>query len=230
MPMKTPKAVSPRWERPETVAAFVAGKPNQVLVAHVTTRMQAEGPLEILDIGCGAGRNAVPLAEMGCRVVGTDLSEPMIEAARLRAQGSPAADRLTFLCEPMAPLPFEDARFDLVIAHGVWNLATSDVEMRAGMAEAARVARPGASLFLFTFSRHTLREEAVPIAGETFAFVDFAAEPQCFLTEAEVLAELAAVGFVRDPPGPLTEYNRPGPGRPPTGGPVIWEGTFRRSA
>ena len=40
--------------------------------------------------------------------------------------------------------------------------------------------------------------------------------------------ELLRAGFEKDPPGPLTEYNRPSPGRSLTrGGPVIYEGTFR---
>jgi SAM-dependent methyltransferase len=128
----------------------------------------------------------------------------------------------------MDALPFPDARFDLVVAHGIWNLARSGAELRRALAEAARVARPGAGLFLFTFSRATLPDGAAPVAGERFVFTQFSGEPQVFLREAEVLEVLEAAGFVRDPPGPLTEYNRPPPGRVAGGGPVIWEGTFRR--
>ena len=55
-----------------------------------------------------------------------------------------------------------------------------------------------------------------------------AGEPQCFLTEAELRAELLRAGFEKDPPGPLTEYNRPVAGLTLTrAGPVIFEGTFR---
>jgi hypothetical protein len=45
---------------------------------------------------------------------------------------------------------------------------------------------------------------------------------------AELKQELRRAGFEKDPPGPLTESNRPAAGRPLTrGGPVIYEGTFR---
>ena len=65
--------------------------------------------------------------------------------------------------------------------------------------------------------------------GEAFVFTQFAGEPQCFLTEGEVLQELGAAGFEKDPAGPLTEYNRPPAGLAVArGGPVIFEGTFRR--
>jgi SAM-dependent methyltransferase len=123
----------------------------------------------------------------------------------------------------------QDASVDLVVAHGIWNLARSAAEFRRAIAEAARVARPGAGLFLFTFSRATLAADDEPIPGETFVFTQFAGEPQCFLTEIQLNEELRQGGFEKDPPGPLTEHNRPRAGRTLTrNGPVIYEGTFRR--
>ncbi|HEX7529162.1 MAG TPA: hypothetical protein VF425_08630 [Thermoanaerobaculia bacterium] len=90
------------------------------------------------------------------------------------------------------------------------------------------VARPGAGLFVFTFSRATLAPDDQPVQGEPFAFTQFAGEPQCFLTEAELKKELLRGGFEKEPPGPLSEYNRPEAGRAfARGGPVIYEGTFR---
>jgi hypothetical protein len=128
----------------------------------------------------------------------------------------------------MDAVPAADASCDVVVAHGIWNLARSGAEFRRAVAEAARVARPGAGLFLFTFSRHTLPPDAVPVAGESFVFTAFSGDPQCFLTEAEILEELGRAGFDRDPPGPLTEYNRVPGDRLLASGPVIYEGTFRR--
>jgi SAM-dependent methyltransferase len=128
----------------------------------------------------------------------------------------------------MDRLPLRDASVDLVVAHGIWNLARSAAEFRRAVAEAARVARPGAGLFLFTFSRETLDPGDLPVPGEEFVFTQFAGEPQCFLTEPEVLDELLRHGFEKDPPGPLTEYNRSVAGPSfARGGPVILEGTFR---
>ena len=135
---------------------------------------------------------------------------------------------MALLAAGMRPLPLRDACVDLVVAHGIWNLARSGAELRQALAEAARVARPGAGLFVFTFSRATLPDGTQPVPGETFVFTQFAGEPQCFLTEEELLRELSAAGFEKDPPGPLTAYNRPAPGRRLSGGPVIYEGTFRR--
>ena len=130
----------------------------------------------------------------------------------------------------MDRLPMHDASADLVVAHGIWNLARSAAEFRRAVAEAARIARPGAGLFLFTFSRNTLPPEAAPVPGEPFVFTQFSGEPQCFLTRAQLLEETAAAGFVPDPAVPPTEYNQPGTGPPRHGGPpAIWEAVFRRT-
>ena len=220
-------SVSPRWEDPRTVAGFVSGVPNQQLLAYAERFLDPARPVRCLDLGCGAARNALPLAAMGFHVTGTDLSMPMLNAARARAQREGPALPVEFIDAPIAPLPFADATFDLIVAHGIWNLARSGAEFRAGVAEAARVAKPGAGLFVFTFSRHTVADDAQPDPGESFVFSSWNGEPQCFLSEAQLIEELARAGFVRDETGPLTEYNRPTPGAVRVSGPpVIYEGTW----
>ncbi len=217
------------WTTPETVAGFVEAEPNGVLMRFAETELRRRGTGRALDIGCGAGRNALPLARHGWRVDGTDLSWPMLRAAARRARSEGLAERVRLTLAPMDRLPIASASADLVVAHGIWNLARSSAEMRAAMAEAARVAKPGAALFVFTFSRNTLAPDAAPVAGETFVFTQFSGAPQCFLTEAELVEELDARGFVPDPAVALTEYNRPGPDSLTRGRvPVIYEAAFRR--
>jgi SAM-dependent methyltransferase len=222
--------VSSRWEHRQTVAGFSSGGPNEVLLAFARRFQSSVRQPRCLDIGCGAARNALPLAGLGMRVVATDLSTPMIEAARERVLAAPARAAVDLVLAPMQPLPFARGVFDLVVAHGIWNLAGSGAEFRSAVAEAARVAKPGAGLFLFTFSRRTLPPDARPDAGESFVYSCWNGEPQCFLDEAEILDELARAGFVRDSSEPLTEYNAPRPGeiRMDGGPPVIYEGTFTR--
>lgn len=185
----------------------------------------------VLDIGCGAGRNALPLARLGWHVLGTDLSWPMLCAAANRTHEHRLDDRLHLVLAPMERIPARDRSFDLVVAHGIWNLARSAAQFRRSLAEAARVAKPGAGLFVFTFSRNTLPEQLAPVAGEPFVYTQFSGEPQCFLTEAQLDAELCRVGFVRDPSVPFHEYNLPKPGALSIGtAPVIYEAAFRREA
>jgi SAM-dependent methyltransferase len=217
------------WSAPATVAGFARSSPNETLMRFARNHLARIGVGRLLDLGCGAGRNAVPLAREGWEVLATDLSWPMLRAAARRVEDEGLGRRLGLALAPMDLVPAADGVFDVVVAHGIWNLARSAAEFRRAVAEAARVARGGARLFVFTFSRHTFPPEARPVAGEPFVFTEFSGEPQCFLTAEQLVSEVGDVGFVPDPEVPLTEHNRPAPGLARVGGPpVIYEALFRR--
>jgi SAM-dependent methyltransferase len=222
-----PLAGSP-WSAPETVAGFAQSLPNPVLLRFAEDERRRAGRARVLDLGCGAGRNAVPLARLGWDVLGLDLSWPMLCAAAKRVLEDPVGGRLHLALASMDRIPARDRSFDLVIAHGIWNLARSAAEFRRALGEAARVAKPGAGLFVFTFSRNTFPPQTEPVPGEPFVFTQFSGQPQCFLTEDQLVRELGVAGFTPEPGVPLTEYNRPRPGTLHTGtAPVIYEGAFR---
>lgn len=96
---------------------------------------------EVLDIGCGIGVGPVYIARSsGCRVVGVDRSPRMIDWARRRARDERVADRVDLQVADVLDLPFEDDRFDIVIAESV--LSFVDDKARA-LAEMVRVTKPG---------------------------------------------------------------------------------------
>lgn len=215
------------WTNAGTVAAFVQSPPNATLMGFAE-RERSRGSRHALDIGCGAGRNALPMAHEGWDVTGTDLSMPMLAAAAQRLRKERPIGAVRLVLAPMERLPIQKASVDLIVAHGIWNLARSSAQFRAALQEARRVAKPGAALFVFTFSRSTLPPDAMPVPGEPFVFTQFSGQPQCFLTDAQLVAELQEAGFTADDAVPLTEHNRPRPGELRTAGPpVIYEGAFR---
>ncbi len=224
------------WEKQDIVDNFARKKPSDALLRFVE-EFAASRRLRILDAGCGAGRHMRPLLASGHDCHGTDVSANMLKAAAqsLREVVDDADDRLH--CAGMDALPFETASFDMIISHGVWNLARTEQELRSAMSEAARVLADGAVLYLTTFSRNTLPPDALPVSGSRFIFTDFNNEPQTFLTPEQLDAELRAVGFVRDESRPIRELNRPaswessrGPGLTIVGGkrPVLLEGVWTR--
>jgi SAM-dependent methyltransferase len=155
----------------------------------------------------------------------------MVMTARSRLAAAQLLERARVLLAPMDRLPFASASFDFIVAHGIWNLARTGGEFGRALDEAARVARPGCALFLFTFSRHTLAPEAEPAPGESFVFTQFSGQPQCFLTEEQIVSELSARGFTPDARLPLRELNRVPQGALHTSAaPVIYEGVFRYGA
>src|SRR5688500_20163254 len=103
------------WDAPETVKGFVRSPANHTLLQYAGGLRRADGPVHVLDIGCGAGRNAVPLARAGFFVKGTELSWPMLRAAAARG----AAGRLHPALAPTAPLPVTAPRVHQMHTHGL---------------------------------------------------------------------------------------------------------------
>jgi len=69
--------------------------------------------LAVLDLGCGTGRHALWLAEMGARVTAVDMSSGMLDKARCK----PGAREVEFIVHDLhEPLPFDNGRFDLVLS------------------------------------------------------------------------------------------------------------------
>jgi len=96
---------------------------------------------EVLNIGCGIGVGVAYIArKFGCRVVGVDISEKMIEWSRLRAREEKVEDQVELRVANVLDLPFEDDRFDAVIVESV--LAFVDDKPRA-IRECIRVTKPG---------------------------------------------------------------------------------------
>jgi ubiquinone/menaquinone biosynthesis C-methylase UbiE len=214
------------WNSPEVVARFAASPGNETLLHFANKELSRSRGHRLLDIGCGAGSNAVPLAKMGWNVLGIDYSQAMLDSLTQRIQVENLAYRLRVHYASMTYLPAMNRSMDFIVAHGIWNLARSGAEFRQALAEAARVSKSQAGLFVFTFSRTTLPMNAKPISGESFVFTEFSGLPQCFLTQTQLLEELEAVGFFPEPDIPIKEINLSATSE--NDKPVIYEGIFRR--
>ena len=101
----------------------------------------------ILEAGCGTGLVMHRLRGRGAtRVVGVDLSGGMLAHARQQgcvvAQGSVTA------------LPFRDATFDVAYS---FKVLAHIPDIRAAIGEMARVVRPGGTVVVELYNRHSLR-------------------------------------------------------------------------
>lgn len=106
---------------------------DDVRLAALKKRLEPLHGRRVLDLGCGKGRFARPLAEAGAEVVGIDVSAAMLADARGIARVRASARRL----------PFAAGTFDAVIAVEVFeHLAAIDDVLR----EARRVLCPGGIL------------------------------------------------------------------------------------
>ena len=95
----------------------------------------------VLDVGCGYGRIAIPLAERGYEVTGFDIAPNLLRAGRSEAARRGVAVR--FDEGSMTELPYPSQTFDIVISlwSGFYELL-EEAEQIAALGEMARVLRP----------------------------------------------------------------------------------------
>lgn len=83
----------------------------------------------ILDLGCGTGRHAVRLAELGYSVTGLDISSDFLKVAAEKSSRSGLS--IEWINKDMRDIPFKN-RFDLVfIMFGAWGFFEQDHENEA---------------------------------------------------------------------------------------------------
>ncbi len=108
---------------------------------------------DLLDVPCGFGRHALPLAAQGFRVVGVDRAQALLDEAQ-RRKGHGRWPK--FVRADYRDLPLPDESFDTAL-----NLFSSlgylgDEEDTRALAEIGRVLRPGARLVLELMHRDWL--------------------------------------------------------------------------
>jgi len=104
----------------------------------------------VLDVGCGAGVDLARFAKAGAVVVGVDLAASAIELARqnFAQQNLPGE----FHVADGEHLPFADASFDLVFAHGVVQYTAHPQQL---VDECRRVLKPGGEAIFQVYNRRS---------------------------------------------------------------------------
>lgn len=110
---------------------------------------------QLLEIGCGTGDEAIALSRAGYRIVATDISPGMIEAARAKAQTSSSAP-VSWRVMPAGQLAnllgdYGPASFDG--AYASFGALNCEPDLAPVMDALARLLRPGAALVCSVMNR-----------------------------------------------------------------------------
>jgi SAM-dependent methyltransferase len=114
------------------------------------------GAKRVLDVATGGGHTALAFAGFAPAVVATDLTLPMLEAARGFIRGRNVAN-VRFVASDVEALPFPDAFFGVVTCR---TAAHHFPAILPALKEVARVLKPGGSLLLQDILGHDDRELA----------------------------------------------------------------------
>ncbi len=107
------------------------------IISRLVRSFELPPDAQILDAGCGSGRNMVDLAHLGS-VTGVEIADASVERARARHVGEVVQCSIT-------ELPFPDARFDLAVCLDVIEHVE---EEQVALRELLRVVRPGGRLLI----------------------------------------------------------------------------------
>lgn len=121
----------------DEVADYVAGVGPRLLDA-----VGVESGMRLLDVGTGSGGSvAIPAAQRGARVVGSDITSTHFDDARRRA--ADAGVEVEWVEADALELPFADASFDRVCST-FGHMFAPDHELAAS--ELIRVCKPGGAI------------------------------------------------------------------------------------
>ena len=138
---------------------------RDLAVRHFRRGVELGAPLaglEWLDIGCGAGLFAEPLARLGADVTGIDPAEAAIEVARRHAEETGA--KVGYRVATVEMMIGQTRSFDVVSAMEVIEHVGDPARF---VADAASLVKPGGLMLVSTLNR-TLRSFALAIIGAEY--------------------------------------------------------------
>lgn len=158
---------------------------------------------KVLDAGCGAGRDTDLLSQKGLQVIGTDLSQGLLEEAKK------AYPRLTFVKGDLRELPFASNSFDGIWAHAsLLHLETVE-DVKQALSEFSRVIKKQGILHVFVKSQTGTEKTAV--VSDTLSNHDRFFQ---YFTKEELQTLLENTGFTLVSMEQFRETDRSPHGRP----------------
>lgn len=110
---------------------------------------------KILEAGCGSGRDAITLSELGAEVTGIDASEGLIEVAKKKSSD------IGFLVGNFLNLPFPDETFDGVWSHASLVHLDTISDVKSALSEFYRVLKNEGYLYVLVKKQNGDEKTAV---------------------------------------------------------------------
>ncbi len=144
--------------------------------------------MQILDAGCGYGRNLIYLLREGYEVFGADADAKAVDHVRsLTRKFAPALPVSNFRMESVEEMSFGDACADVVISNTVLHFAADDAQFERMLLGSWRVLKPGGLFFCRLASLIGMENQFQRIAGRRYRSPDGA---ERYLVDKALLVSL----------------------------------------
>ncbi len=117
---------------------------NEIHWNAIKEGLEKDPPKRLLDFGCGIGRLARDISELGITYNGVDRSPEMIRKAQEIHSGS----MLDFRSYDGKVLPFDDESFDAVLSCGVFQYLVGTADFELVLSEIHRILKPDGQLIM----------------------------------------------------------------------------------
>lgn len=113
---------------------------------------QPEPNSKVLDVGCGTGNFSIKLAQKGYKVVGIDISQPMLKKARNKLRKTEKNLDIEFRHMDALELDFPDSCFDHAFSMATVEFIPDDKKEKF-IKEMLRVVKPGGKILVGTITK-----------------------------------------------------------------------------
>ena len=137
------------FAQPEQVQQYQQGIHQSLTQAEAWLLRDIACGATVLDIGCGGGRVTNVLVQRGCRVIGTDVSRPLLNSARQAFRQTGLSVDLVEIESHL--LPFADHTFDHVLLFKLYCYIPTRVLRLAYLQELQRVLVSKGSLWMIQY-------------------------------------------------------------------------------
>lgn len=160
-------------------------------IDEVRRNLPAGSGFTALDIGCGTGSVAIPLAERGFRVKAIDHSPEMVDIARQKAARKGLHEKIEFIIGDAENTGFPDGMFDLVTCQGVIHHLADKGPM---IKEMHRLTKKGGFYYISEPVELIPRLKILGFLGKVFHFARGERSIEAPLVKNELLGHLRSAG------------------------------------
>jgi len=101
----------------------------------------------ILDVGCGGGRNSIPLAKLGAKVTGVDISSKMLDFAKNNSKKNKCLKNTNFILSSAWETNLPSNTFDKILLLGILEHIPEEYRKKT-IKEAQRLLKKGGDLYI----------------------------------------------------------------------------------